>query len=475
MFEIAYITGLSVAAFLAPIVGIMLILIAMQFTKKRQTGFVYLIPYAIVLVAMADALFSGRSFDNIYSQLTFAEARPSINTWLVRVATFIMLMASFERIFTNAFKNKHIFGREPALTVCFIMFWMGSVGIPMFFSAHPSFSHDNFYSLIIGVAVLSLSQEEGEGFILALRNAFTLVIVAGFLMIAIKPNMVIAINYSQGIIAGLPRFSGLLPHAVMQGIVALGLLLILYVQPFKNKILNGFAWLIGLIALFVAQSKTAWISSLFCFGVLWWMTYKSSDHYANNLKSRSKLAFILVATLLILTLAVGLTILFGDVGARMDKFLFSSEGQQIASFTGRDVIWQFALDEWAKNPIFGYGPQFLNLEQRIVNGMLNATHAHNQYLDTLARSGLVGLIPLVIYMLGIVLTVVKMTKDTRPLAVALFLLLIFSSISEVPFSLYGYGVELLFQLIIFAIIISGLPNAIRKNLVQSNIQPHSSL
>jgi len=475
MFEIVLITGLSVAAFLAPIIGIMLVLLAMQVTKKRQTGFMHLVPYAILLVAMADIFFSGRSLDNVFLLAKSSLARSSINIWLVRVASVIILMASFERIFTNAMRNGHIWGKRPGLTISFMAFWLGSVGICMFFSAHPYFSHDYFYPLVIGMAVLSLGQNESKEFILALRNGLIIMIAAGFLIIPINSHLVIETTYAQGFIAGLPRLAGLFPHAVMQGVVALVLLLILYEHPLKNKTLNRVSWIIGLIALFMAQSKTSWISAIVCFGLLFSMKYIYSDESHVSPHKKTKVLIVVISAVLIVSLLIGLVASFGDVGGRLDKFLFSAEGQQLASFTGRDVIWEFALSEWANNPIFGYGPQFLNFDQRIAVGMPNATHAHNQFIDTLARSGLIGLVPLITYLMIIVFVMKKMPKTTMPLAIAIFFVLVFNSISEVPYSLFGYGVELLFQLVLFAIILNSQPDKQQASFQQGNINIRNSL
>jgi len=68
------------------------------------------------------------------------------------------------------------------------------------------------------------------------------------------------------------------------------------------------------------------------------------------------------------------------------------------SFTGRTDIWQFALDQLAQRPITGYGFSAFWGTERVVYGMsqgsnwaVNATDAHNAYLNLALTVGIPGL------------------------------------------------------------------------------------
>ena len=71
-------------------------------------------------------------------------------------------------------------------------------------------------------------------------------IASGPLLIPLRPNMVLDLSYSQGLIPGLPRFGGLTPHPVGQGMMAQIALLLLWSQPFERRWVNRCAWLLGL-------------------------------------------------------------------------------------------------------------------------------------------------------------------------------------------------------------------------------------
>jgi len=84
--------------------------------------------------------------------------------------------------------------------------------------------------------------------------------------------------------------------------------------------------------------------------------------------------------------------------------------------------------------------------------MPNATNAHNQFMDTLARTGTVGAIALVIYA-GVLLTLsFKYARRSGGLSVALFIALALRSVSEVPLLLFGYGTELFVHLLLVVVL-----------------------
>jgi O-antigen ligase len=126
----------------------------------------------------------------------------------------------------------------------------------------------------------------------------------------------------------------------------------------------------------------------------------------------------------------------------LSSFFDSAQGAQLASMTGRDQIWAIAYDEWQRNPLFGYGPTLWDASFRDSIGMPNATHAHNQFMDTLSRSGTVGAAALVLYALVLLFLSIRYARASGGLSLALFVALALRSISEVPLLLFGYGPEL---------------------------------
>jgi O-antigen ligase len=161
-------------------------------------------------------------------------------------------------------------------------------------------------------------------------------------------------------------------------------------------------------------------------------------------------AFGIVVCLSAILVAVGVlgVVLFGDLGAQVEDFADSAQGAQLMSMTGRDQIWAIAREEWHENPVFGYGPSLWDDAFRQSIGMPNATNAHNQFLDTLARSGTVGAVGLVIYAIVLMVMSFRYARATGGFSLALFMSLALLSISEVPLILLGYGTELFAHLLL---------------------------
>jgi O-antigen ligase len=157
---------------------------------------------------------------------------------------------------------------------------------------------------------------------------------------------------------------------------------------------------------------------------------------------------VLVTGFIAVVAAVMAVILLGNVEAQASNFLNSAEGAQLVSLTGRDQIWAVAWEEWREHPVFGYGPGLWDEAFRMSIGMPQATHGHNQFMDTLARSGTVGAVALVIYSLVLLVLSLRYAKATGGLSLALFLALALRSISEVPLLLFGYGTELFVHLLL---------------------------
>jgi O-antigen ligase len=151
---------------------------------------------------------------------------------------------------------------------------------------------------------------------------------------------------------------------------------------------------------------------------------------------------------MVVGVAVLAVALFADVGGAVDNFINTDQGAQLMTMTGRDQIWAVAREEWHSHPIFGYGPGLFDDDFRMSIGMPNATNAHNQFMDTIARSGTVGAIGLIAYALVLMVLSVKYARRSGGLSLALFLALALRAMSEVPLMLFGYGIELVGHLLL---------------------------
>jgi O-antigen ligase len=81
-----------------------------------------------------------------------------------------------------------------------------------------------------------------------------------------------------------------------------------------------------------------------------------------------------------------------------------------------------------------------------------AMHAHNQFIDVLARAGLVGASCLVFYWVVLLYWSIRAARHTGGLSVLLCTALYMRSVSEIPFLMSGYGVDFLVHILLLALI-----------------------
>jgi O-antigen ligase len=402
---------------------------------------------AIVVLSGLVVLLSGRDLAESFADLSQAEqVRSPLIAWGQRLLSVLLLVAAGERIV------RHIAYRESipsgALAWSFVVFWLGTVAAPAVYGSHPLVSHDFAYSLVLGIAAVLAEPGDADGVIVASRNTLVVFMLIGVLLIPIAPSLVLDATYSQGLFAGLPRLAGIAVHPVSLGMLALTGLLCLWHRPFASRWLNVPAWLLGGGVLFMAQSKTAWISFFLCAVAMIAVRHAGNVWRRVSDPGSTEFGILVCSLFIVLILGVMAVVMLGGASAHLSDFMESAQGAQLISLTGRDRIWAIALEEWHGNWWFGYGPDLWDPAFRASIGMPNATHAHNQYMDTLARSGTIGAAVLVLYAVVLLVLSFRYARATRGLSLALFLALAMRAISEVPLLLFGYGIELFAHLLL---------------------------
>jgi O-antigen ligase len=440
-----------------------------QLTSRRAHGYMHLIFYALLFTAALSSLLSGRDFAGAamnFAQSAATERHPVMKLSQPLTSLLILTVAG-ERIVTYWLGRDKPEHAPSLLLATFVFYWAGTVAAPALLSAHPYLTHDYVYPLVIGIAALLVSSAERDLAFRAARNALVLFVAASLLLIPFKTSLALETSYAQGLIPGVPRLAGLASHPVTMGLLSQLGLLCLMAFPYRQVWLNRLAWLIGLGSLFMAQSKTAWIAFVLCSVCLlavqhvprWWR------RVGNPVRPESGILSVLMFMVAVATMA--LVLMFVDLGARWDSFFDSAQGAQFASLTGRDLIWAIAYDEWQRNPLFGYGPTLWDENFRAIIGMPYATNAHNQFMDTLSRSGSVGALALTIYALVLLVLSLRYAGASGGLSLALFVALTLRSVSEVPLALFGYGAELITHILLL-ITLTAAAGEVHARLAQSS-------
>jgi O-antigen ligase len=442
------------------LVGVALIL---HWGRNRDTGLLPYVFYPIYLVVALSIWLSGRSLyvaDEINSIIT---VQHPLAIWLGRATSIFVLFAAGERIVSRLVKTQHKHEAPKLLIFAFLIYVLTNFLSPALFGAHVFLTHDPIYMVLAGCAALLCTKQEGETAVQSIRNALLIFVILSAIALLWQPDMVIERGY-QGLIPGLSiRYAGLSMHANSFGAIVVVFLICLREKPFTVVWLNRFAWIIGCTSLLLTQSKTNWISFLLCMPSL---AYYSNADYMKRISDfrRPCLSVVILASVMLFSCAVIMVLMFGNVGDRMHAFFSTSEGANLLSLTGRDQIWEAALQEWHRHPIFGYGLTIWDEEYRLKVAMItSATHAHNQLYQSLSSAGLVGATGLVIYVSILFGYVMKTARPSHGLSVALFLLIIFRSFTEVPLSMKGFAGDQMTHLILLIVVASNIVPRVTKN------------
>jgi hypothetical protein len=125
----------------------------------------------------------------------------------------------------------------------------------------------------------------------------------------------------------------------------------------------------------------------------------------------------------------------GNISEYMKR---GQDAEGLSSFTGRTFVWQNALRISADSPLIGhgYGISKVTLGESLYDEY-HSSHAHNEILESLVTTGLVGLIPLLMMMSYSLLWIIDhgrlrrvFSKDISIHALCLVVILIMSSFTE---------------------------------------------
>ncbi|EGR4184464.1 O-antigen ligase family protein [Vibrio cholerae] len=149
-----------------------------------------------------------------------------------------------------------------------------------------------------------------------------------------------------------------------------------------------------------------------------------------------------IASILSIILLSGVfyTIFQPEINARIvqtqNEIALIKQGNLTSSIGIRLDLWMHGVDIIAQNPLFGVGDSGLqdSISQMTNPGAAIQPHLHNQYLDLLARYGIVGTLVIFLFCLALVLNLNNSGFEYigNPLVNSMLMMLIFSGLTDVP-------------------------------------------
>ncbi len=439
---------------------------ALQLGRIAPQGYLVYFVVPLIVAVGVQTLSSGRNLSGIAS-FDLLEAAESVGwaKWVQRLATLFFLAAAAERLVNLSFGKSGSAKHPLLLMVSFAMCWLGIVGLPAALGTRPTISHEYFYSLVIGLAALATSERGANLAIVVTRNALMFFLVSSLLVLVIRRDMVLG-PYVGGLIPAFPfRYSGLAVGPNALGPLCVLALLTMHARPFGQRWLHWLMVAVVLVSLLLTQSKSSWVAGLVCWPAMALVGLRGMPRdWLNEPRNRSNarvwLVFVLIGVLALLVAVVA------EVGAgRLERFLSTRAGADLLTLTGRDEIWDAALDTFQRNPWFGYGPAIWDPYFRYTIGIASAFHAHNQFINVLAASGVAGAVAFGFYLAALVARLAPRIAAFRGLGLSLMLLMLIRSFTEVPFYFYGFGGESITQMLLL-MILAGAPETEREGSVR---------
>lgn len=451
--------GIAILLALGIIVGFGVLLQAEQKFGSWSAPFV--IPVVTIGICVS-TLLSGRSLK--YASLDLSLQTAGVGAgggWLLRLFTVTLLAMCMTAVASHWFRRAEPLPKSARhLFIAFTVFFVCNSVLNSAFGTEPAFIHNLLYPIVIFSAAYVTSRSSLSAVVLFAKISLAAMMLLSLAAAVVLPDMAVQPNY-KGWIPGLnSRLWGIGSNANSIGPLALVLLLLEYMQPYRRWWIRWPVVLMAGIVFVYAQSKTVYAAAAGLAFILLW--YRMSRN-GKGLDMRFVIGIVFLASGMLATLMVL------DVGRLWDRLLYTQAGTDIATLTGRWQIWTVAVTEWLRNPLFGYGPEIWGPEFRQRIGMQFAFSAHNQFMQSLSSAGTLGAASMVIYVLYLGRGAFANRRETNGVSVGLFALLMVRCMTEAPLTLLTmFNGDFITHLLMFHI-------AVRASIGQTNAEAQRPL
>ena len=318
-----------------------------------------------------------------------------------------------------------------------------------FLGAKPAaFDHHIVYMLLIMTAIFMSPAMPPEKAAAHAKRAIAIILYGSLILAAISPSYFVETGYT-GIIPGFNiRLHGLATHPNNLAPLALAYLLLEYWVP-SVKPWRQLSTLVALAVLILAQSKTSWLMMV----VIVFAVFLSQQVSQSGKESRHSRFDRVAKILAVFFILLPILILAGTSDQIQSLYYALSPDDNLRTLTGRTEIWDITLEAWERSPWFGFGHTLWDMSFRMSYGQPTTTHAHNQFIHSLGESGIVGLTALLLYVGALIGYALKFATETRGVSIALVLMLLTRSMTEVPFRMVmSLETVFLLHLIVFALL-----------------------
>lgn len=312
-----------------------------------------------------------------------------------------------------------------------IAFFYGALLLSAAFGVVPSLPPSYLTTPLVVLAFLCHGGYTYHWLLKTALVSLRITMVLSFVAMAVLPGLAFNTEESRTFF-GIERLAGIAGHP--NGLAALAALgLLLEIRSGSRRVWS----LLFVAALLFAQSSTGYFVVIA--GVLIMVLY-----------SRPVLRWVLAAVILLFLAYLAV------IPGGPDSFAAALGLGDRTTFNGRGRVWAAAMRGFDLSPIFGYGPELLGDHFRYVYipGADFATHAHNQFVQTLASTGVIGIASLAVLLLTMLMFALGTMRRTGGVGLALLAFILLRSATETPLKPGSVGFGTMIVVLIVALLAS---------------------
>lgn len=431
--------------------------VASQITKNWHPSTRMLcIILPLIIASITPIIFSGRIIyteaqQDAMTSLQVGSGISPIGTRATQIFTLLSLVFSAGEIYRWLWGRISLYTTTKPTWLLLVAYIATSIVISNIFSDQPEFRLRDFYFFITAASIFLLAPHADDRFWNGLRLALLIPTTGSLVAYLVSPEFAALQDYTAAIPGLSIRLYGLADHANSIGFVALGAAYIEIMRKKPRHWLSALAFLIHITVLILSQSKTAWVAAVLLSGLAFSHATLNSARLGSQ-KWRAAITIQLagISAFTVLSIFVFVALTSSAVESKLNDASFYN-------LTGRGEIWKITLEEFYKNPLTGYGPEIWNEKFRFKHGWPFVGQAHNQFVQALGQSGIIGFMSLMGYM-GILLVacINNPNPNFRITAIGLYVLMLTRCVTETPLRASGIaGWDNVFHLILITSAIIG--------------------
>jgi O-antigen ligase len=319
------------------------------------------------------------------------------------------------------------------LTLAFMAYYLAFSVLPILFGQRYYFHINLVYPFFTYLALFLWARLSSADPVTVAKQGLYLIVFSSLIAAIIAPQLVMQPGY-VGLIPGFDlRLWGMTSHANTLGAVASMLLMLELAEPSAKAWLRMSILAAGGLALVLTQSKTSIAATFVGFLIIlgWRLLTRANERNMSG-KDRSLIPIGMFGGLFASVAAIGALAVFLDMGilASLENQLGNRAVAELATATHRTTIWNTAIEAGLESPLFGQGAGFWEFENRLRLGLSGATSAHNLFLQTFSRSGLIGLAGLMVFLYFLIQYSMRAAKPTQGGSIAILVVLLMRSMFE---------------------------------------------